>query len=227
VIAADKLWFDEEFLPDENILNEKSTRVYNTYLKLLDEYECDYINLNAAFVNLKKRGTGTLFANGGQHWTEYGGYIAIDSIVDYLKLKTRFGFPEVKLEKLRVDKNPWYLDEDIFNACNLQFKIASGNKFSHPELSSLKKERKTTALLCGDSFSHAICWTNFYSLYFNKESTFWYYNREIYKANNVFIDNVNDENAVKFIEKSDIYIVLYSAGNLEKFEYGFLDHFVK
>jgi len=227
VIAPDKLWIYNEFLSEPNVLNSKSTEYYDTYINLLKKYNCDYINLNAAFLKLKKTTNYELFAKGGSHWTEYGALFGMDSIANYIKEKTKYNFPQPVLIKKEVDQNPWFHDEDIYNASNLQFNISENGSFIHPKLKSDNVERTTKAILCGDSFCHAICWKEYFANYFHEESTFWYYNRVIHKANNKLIGDVNEKNARIFIEKSDIYIILFSAGNLENFEYGFLNHFEK
>ncbi len=227
VIAPDKLWIYNEFLNDPNVLNPNSTKYYDTYVKLMNKYNCDFIDLNAAFLELKPKSEYALFAKGGSHWTEFGAFFGLDSIVNYIKKNTKYTFPKPVIIKSNVDGNPWFFDEDIFNASNLQFNIPENNLFLHPKLSSPKKERTTKAILCGDSFCHAICWQDFYANYFHEESTFWYYNRVINKANNKLIGDVTEKNARIFIKKSDIYIVLFSAGNVGNFEYGFLNHFEK
>lgn len=226
VIAADKLWYFQELVPDE-AMNSKSTRFYDTYVKYMKKYGCDYIDFNEAFLNMKDTIATPLFAKGGYHWTEYSGYIAMDSIANYLRKNGLFVIDEIKKENFTVNNSASEMDLDIYNACNLQFKLKDDRLFRHPHPEYSHKKGKTKAIICGDSFCNAICWNNFFLPYFDEKSTFWYYNREIYGQQLELLGKVGDPITEKLLEKSDIYIVLFSAGNLEKFEYDFLDHFEK
>jgi hypothetical protein len=224
VIAADKLWYYSELLP-EGVLNKKSTRFYDTYLKYLKKYDCDYIDFNQAFLQMKDTVQGALFAKGGYHWTKYGAFIAMDSIVKHIEASNQYSVEDIKQLNYNINNTISAGDEDMYDACNLQFGTSKSSSFWHPQITFSNKKSKSVAIITGDSFCDAICWNNFFYPFFDTNSTYWYYNREIFAQDNTTIENKNGIIEQKLIEKSDIYIILFSAGNLENFEYNFLDNF--
>lgn len=228
VFAADKLWYHKELLSDpEAVMNEKSTHLYTKYRKELLKNKCDFIDFNQSFLTMKDTVKGVLFGKGGYHWSEYAGFLAMDSIVKYVRSFTDIKTNSVQSVAFEKNNIPWFLDHDIYDACNLQFSISDDDLYYHPKPEFTKSKSVATAILTGDSFCRSLCWNPFFAPYFSQESTFWYYNREVYDYENKLIGNPKDEKSQELIKKSDIYIVLYSPGNLESFEYGFLDHFQK
>ncbi|HLP13461.1 MAG TPA: hypothetical protein VK177_16105 [Flavobacteriales bacterium] len=224
VIAPDKLYYWKEFLPQRDVLNKKSMYTYTYYKRLLKKYGCDFIDMNQWFLQLKSKTAHTLYSKGGFHWTQYGASIAYDSMVNYIRTKTSFTIPKINVTGLKKEKNPWGPDVDIFKACNLFIKPKE-DLFTYPTIVTDTTQCVTTAIVCADSYFHAIAWPGFYAKTFSPQSTFWYYNREVSDPRNKNVQAIKDVKTNELIEKSNVYIILFSTMNMDKFDYGFLEHF--
>lgn len=224
VIAPEKLYYYQEFLPNDNVLNKKSTELYRSYKRLLKEYGCNYIDMNDWFLQMKDTTQHTLYSKGGFHWTRYGAYIGYDSIVSYLQNSGSYSIPSLVVTSLKKESNPWGPDVDILNACNLFIKPKE-DLFTYVETKPAFTPSKTTSIFCCDSYFHAVTWPGLFDQTFSKQSTFWYYNREINNTDNSSMRKVKDANSEKIIENADVYVIMFSVMNLDKFDYGFLKHF--
>lgn len=224
VIAPDKQYYWKEFLPDNDVLNEKSMFTYKSYKQLLKEYNCDFIDMNESFIRMKGKTKHTLYAKGGFHWTWYGASLAYDSILTYIQNKTSFTIPEMKVTALKKEKKPWNPDVDIYRACNLFLPLGE-NTFTYPVIKTDSTLRKTTAVVCADSYFNAIAWSGMYEQTFSPQSTFWYYNREINDPHCKIVRKIENTNPKEILDQSQVYIIMISTMNLERFDCGFLKHF--
>jgi len=221
VIAPEKMYYYKEYLPYDTILTPRSNRHYLLYRKYLQQYQCDYIDLNSWFVQNKAKTSHTIFSKGGYHWTQYAAYLGYDSIVNYLRQKTVFSIPRLEVQKVKHEKTPWAPDVDVFKSCNL-FVGLNESKFTYVEVKTDTTRRTTTAVVSADSFFHAIAWPGFFQKTFSPQSTFWYYNREINSPDSKIVQNIEEININDHLDEAQVYIVMYTVLNLEKFDYGFL-----
>lgn len=222
VIAPEKMFYYKEYLPHDSILNARCKRHYQLYSKFLEEYQCRYIDLNPVMLQQKGKTPHLIYSKGGFHWTQYGAYLGYDSILNYLRQKTNFSIPNLELQELKTEKTPWDPDVDIYKTCNLFIPLGEG-MFTYPQVKTDSTLRTTTAVVSADSYFHAITWSGLFQKTFSPQSSFWYYNREINTPDNKVMHKRQEVDTKELLDKAQLYIVMYSIMNLEKFDYGFLN----
>jgi hypothetical protein len=111
------------------------------------------IDFMPVFLQMKDTSRYPLFSNAGIHWSDYGSFLAADSMFRYITAASGYRFPEMSASAIELTHRPRHDDDDISRTMNL---IWSANKMrlAYPVITykSDTGARKPSALFVGDSF---------------------------------------------------------------------------
>jgi len=125
-----------ECIPDEYDVSIKSLSNYDYYIMQCAKLGIDFIDLNAYFKSLKSNTEYDLYPQNGIHWTNYGMYIGMDSIIHYIEKQRNIDIPDLIVNNIKVSDSVIEPDNDVEENMNLIFRIPQ------PDLPSVIKENK-------------------------------------------------------------------------------------
>lgn len=218
VIAPNKSRYYKNEIP--NYYKKIDSTNYEVFLKLFHENNIDFIDFNKWFVNQKDKREHNLIPKYGIHWSNYGAFLAADSIIRYCNTRYRFSLPNFVLDSLVVSKTPIIPDYDIGKALNLWTTLNDEN-YIYPFYSVAKDSNsiKKNLLVISDSFFEQMYSTKFSFEVFNS-THFWYYNREVREENN---RERKEEDLIKTIPKIDLVIIMMTEWNLYRIGFGIVE----
>jgi hypothetical protein len=213
LIAPAKSHYYKEHIPGR-LLIKGAKSFYEQFSAAMDTAGFNCIDMNKWFLEMKDTTTYPLYSRSGIHWTEYGSVLAMDSVMRYAEKLANKNFPQLRWNKLEVRKDPSDLDSDVLRAANLM-KPFRQPPLAYPYLDTnlLPGEQKPNMLVVGDSYFHAILWRPTYRYFVQKESAFWYYNREAW-SESYGNKLVSDLDILKELAGRDFVLMIYTPANL-------------
>jgi hypothetical protein len=215
------------FLPD-SMQHSKGPTNYGTYVNLLNGMNINFIDFNSYFKTKEKSSRYPLFTPFSSHYSIYGACLVADSIIRYIEYYTGKELPKAIIDSIS-EALPRENDEDLRKYMNLIFPIKSKSLFSYPCITI--KERATSfkpsVLVIGDSFFNMLM--KYYNIFgfFSKQSSFWYYNKDIYNGGYEDSDKLTltpkEIDIRNEIQKCDVVIIMTSAPSLQHLGWGFID----
>lgn len=224
IIAPDKNIVFSEYLPYDLKHGVKVNGFYWDLKKALKQRQLDFIDFNEAAYRDRNRYPFAVINKGGVHWTQSYAARCFDSLCQFLSRKSNISIHNTFEDKQR--KTAWQPDMDIEAAANLLAPLDKDNLF-YTDMTSSSNAHLNKVLLIGDSFCHMWAWNRWLQKNFHPESEFWYYNRDLNTIEGTKIGEVRHVNSRKETEKFDTFIILFSAANVEHFDYGFVDDLYK
>ena len=85
VFAAGKASFYPEYFPDKYVIKKHGLTNYKAHLEYAKKLGINYIDFNSYFLKLKSKSKYPLYPQYGIHWSNYGSFIACDSIIRYIE----------------------------------------------------------------------------------------------------------------------------------------------
>ena len=98
VFVVGKASYYPELIPDAYLAKRGETNNYQAYLKAFEEQDVEMIDFNRWFCDRKGTEEHPIYCNLSSHWTVYGAYLAMDSLVNYMESKTHrtHAHPEIR-----------------------------------------------------------------------------------------------------------------------------------
>lgn len=218
VIAPDKNIIYSEYLPQPHPVEVDG--YYWSFKTALRRKKIQVIDFNELAYREKNKYPFAVSNKGGVHWTQPYAARCFDSLCNYLAATTTISIKNTISYK--KTGNPWDPDYDIEKAANLLIPLEKKDHCYFAEIKSRSNSKNKKVLLVGDSFCHAWMWNNWMKNAFSPESEFWYYNREANTIDNTFIKKVDHKNVKEYIQKFDVFILVFSAANMEMLDYNFM-----
>ncbi len=227
IFAPDKGSFYPEYIPDRFLKSGKDTTNYQWYKQGLEKTGVNFIDFNQWYLEIKDTSGFILYPKTGIHWSSYGAYLAMDSLIHYLNNKLEITLPEPVLDKLEFTNIAREKDDDMNQALNLIWNIPHpALAYPHFYYRKTNTEKKLSALFIGDSFY--FCWSKpgyIKNIFSNEE--FWYYDH------NVYIDGIKQKNIVsdldlgQSIDRQNVIIFIQTNAGYGNAGYGFVDRALK
>jgi len=170
---------------------------------------------------MKDTSSYPLYHKCGIHWSFYGAYFALDSILSYIEIEKGIDMAEMHIEGINFSDIPKYTDYDVGDALNLFFRIPY-QPMAYPYGFSVDTlgRTKPNLMVVSDSYY----WT-IYNMDKNKdlwgELDFRYYNQASYSPG-----QPKEDPAVLTIEelsKFDVVMILYTEATMTKFANNFFE----
>lgn len=221
IIAPCKAYYHPEFIPDNYLTYKKPETLYEDYLAAFKKNKVRCIDFNRWFMQQKETTAEPLFQRYGAHWTPYGAYLALDSLLSYMREDIKQKTPEIKFKgftPVPAEINP---DVDLLEQVNVFYPVlpAYGRI---PNLSIHSKAKfRPSILVVGDSYFWNMLNLDPYRKIFDKPQ-FWFYNREFHPAlppNQLPVGKF----LAQTISKQEYIILLASPSNFNEMGWGFIE----
>jgi hypothetical protein len=82
------------------IIEYQGKQHYEPLAKQLSKSKVQYIDFSAWFLSQKQKSKYSLMNKFGIHWTKYGEYVAMDSLINYMSEKFNWNLPKARYRKL-------------------------------------------------------------------------------------------------------------------------------
>lgn len=224
VFAAGKGSYYPEYFPN-NYKQKRKVTNYQIFLENIKEQKINHIDFNDYFVRQKKKSVYPLYPQYGIHWSQYGMFIAADSIIKYIEKMRGIDMPNLYFKEIHLNQ-PNGTDYDIAAGMNILSTLKSFN-MAYPNIlieDSLGKV-KPSVLVISDSFYWGMF--NFgISNAFDK-SHFWFYNKEVYPDTYNQPLSTDQLDISKEIQKHDVFIVMATEATLKDAGWGFIERLYK
>ncbi len=223
ILAPGKGSYYPEFIPDKYKPTVRSISNYEVYQRKLKEAKINLIDAHQWFRDMKKTSPYPLFPKTGIHWSAYGEFLVVDSLMSYIStLSTSYHMPKYIIDEIEVSSEMKKRDNDIEKGMNLLFDISTVN-MAYPKyhLKSDSLTKSPRVLSVSDSFYWGIYNMGVARDIFN-EGQFWFYNKKIFQEDRS-PRMVRDVNIIEEVEKHDLILLIATDATLYKFAFGFID----
>jgi len=215
--------FYPEFIPEKYNQSKKTISNYDYYSEALKKDRLNYIDFNQWFRLMKDSSNYLLYPKNGIHWSNYGAFLAADSIIHFIEKLRNIELPELVLNDIEITNKPRNSDRDIEDALNLFIDLPKVT-MAYPifDIALDTSMQKTKVLTIADSFYWILYNWKISEKVFD-EGEFWYYNKKIYGSNYKGDGSLEQINYISEIEKNKVILLICTDRNLNKFAFGFID----
>ena len=223
LLAPGKGSFYPEFIPDKYQPDVRSMTNYEAYQNQLSKSNVHVFDVHKWFRNIKKTSPYPLFPKTGIHWSAYGEFLVVDSLLSYIaSISPSYKMPNYIIDELEISSEMKKRDNDIEKGMNLLFDLPN-IKMAYPKhhLQTDSLTKTPRVLSVADSFYWGI-----YNMGVARDvfqsGQFWFYNSKIYQEG-IPARSVKDVDVLKEVEKHDLILLIATDATLYKFAFGFID----
>lgn len=224
VLAPGKASVFPEYIPEEFDNHKRRTTNYEIFTRELNKSTIAYIDFNNYFKAIKDTVRFPIYPKGGTHWSNYGSYIALDTMLSFIEYLTGKDLPDYEYVAFDVSKTPRGSDNDIAKATNRIWR-KENEKLLYPfiSISDTQGKVKPCLLTIADSYYWMIVGHGVLDKFFT-DFNFWYYFKENFSPKTDEPKMVSEFPDLRTqIEKRDIILLLITDGNLNEFSWGFAE----
>lgn len=219
VLAPGKASFFPEYLPLNENMNPKGPSTYEHLDSLFRAMNVNYIDMDSWFRQMKDTSSYPLFPQGGVHWSDYGKFLAADSLTHYLENLTGQDLPELVLDGVTWSDFNLRKDYDIGETMNLYWRTPT-YPMAYPRYHIERKpnQRPLKVLGIGDSYFLGLYNGGLMEEVFG-DGEFWYYNKTIYPPR-PNLPVVQDLEVWKELAGFEVVIVMATVANANEIGWG-------
>lgn len=224
VFAPGKASMFPQYIPDQLTKEKTDSTNYFVFKREFEKNKLNYIDFRDYFNKYNDTTNHTIIGKLGVHWTKYAAHLASDSIVRMMEELTNTDIVDKIYKYNEVTARPRDEDDDIAQSMNLLWN-PEGNIYTYPivEYNNLNKVKPKVSVIA-DSFwwtinGNQVPWNQFSECYFM------YYFKHTYDLEKEIKSEVNDEDLLNYINKSEYIILMSTEANLGWFPYGFIEQF--
>ena len=223
LLLPDKGTFYPEYIPQRFRRAPLEKTNYGCYREKLEEQQVNCIDYNAWFRAMKDTSAYPLYPKTGIHWSTFGAFLAMDSLVRYLEARTGRALPHPELAGTMISSTPIDYDNDVERALNLVCGIPSP-KLAYPEVRFSKPANlhPFSALFIGDSFYFSWAQAGYIGKIFNNRD-FWYYDHDVYYGTYPTGKLATSEDLNRVLARQDAIIILQTNAGYGTLGYYFVD----
>jgi hypothetical protein len=211
ILAPDKANFFEEKIPEYYKNKRYPQNNYSYLAKRSEDIKINYIDLNKYFLAIKDTCRFPLYPKSGIHWSYYGSFVALDTILHYIEAVKKINLNDITVESIEITNSPKHPDYDIGKNINLLFQIPQW-EMAYPKLNyeNNTDKPKPKMLVTGDSYYFNIYNYNFTEHLFSNNA-FWYYANWVYPDCYKEPIEAADLDFRKEIEDKDIIVMMVTS----------------
>lgn len=228
VLAPSKVRYFSEYIPERYLIQKKDKSNYEQLAKQLSKSKVQYIDFSAWFLSQKQKSKYSLMNKFGIHWTKYGEFLAMDSLINYMSEKYNWNLPKARYRKLTLTHTPQFTDRDMLDPLNLLLQ-KDDQLLAYPDvyIDTTKADKKRPRILVvGDSFYWGMYYWGMCNEVFDR-GEFWYYNRvvypEIFENGKIVQREPMFTDMHKIIDKFDIIVFSQTEQNLNDLGFSFIE----
>lgn len=216
-LAAGKGSFYPDYFPEKYSNQKSDSTNYIAYRDLLTENDFHLLDFNSWFLSMKDTSRYQLYPKYGIHWSEYGAFLAADSIIRYVEVLKGVDLADMESEKLEISNKLEGADYDMGNTLNLMFQLPS-EEMAYPKIKwNSEGKDSLNAIIISDSFYWQLFTQGLSTIAF-PQGGFWYYNKVVHPGNIPIVDIDYKES----LKNADVIIIMATEAQLHKFPFGFL-----
>jgi len=223
VFEPGKASFFPEFINSRFRPEQRTLTNYEYYTWKTKSLGIPFLDLNTYFLQMKDTSRYPLFPKYGMHWSQYGAFLAVDTLSKFIASQTQKEIPGVQIEKITISDLSRGSDYDIGEMMNLCFRLPKTTG-AYPSVSFEKdfKGKKLNVLVIADSYYLNIMETYGRRLFRNEQ--FWYYNNKLYPYQNFSPPAyISKNNLIDKYSQFDVILLMTSEINLHCGFWNFAD----
>lgn len=220
VFAAGKGSFYPEYFPDYARKEKQGITNLDYYVSQLKKQNISFIDFNTWFCEMKDTSKYPLYPQTGIHWSNYGMFLAMDSMVGYVEFLLQKDLPDLIVDSIFTTDNILHSDKDIEDGMNLVFEIPKYDMSYHKFHVNDKNKYKPKAIVISDSYYWEMFNSGISKNIF-RDGKFWYYNKQVFPDSYKKKTMVKDLDYVQELLKADIVILMVTEALLPEFDWGF------
>jgi hypothetical protein len=219
VMPPGKASFFPENIPDRFLEKKTDSTNYETYTGVFRRMGINHIDFNALFTSMKDTSRFALYHKCGIHWSIYGAWFALDSIIRHIEARRNIDMVDMHVAGFELSDIPRGTDYDMGDALNLFCRIHD-RPMAYPYGYKYETEGKVKPgiMVVADSYY----WT-IYNLHNSwllwKEQDFRYYNQESFSPGKPA--KKPERITGPYLKRFDLIMIMYTEANLPKFANGF------
>ncbi|MCB2219293.1 MAG: hypothetical protein KQI35_02775 [Bacteroidetes bacterium] len=222
VFAPGKASFFPEYIPREYTIKPFSLNNHDYYVQRCSDLDVPFIDMNSWFSKIKNNSPYDLYPLNGVHWTDYGMYLGMDSLIHYIESKRNLDLPELVLEDVIVSDSIAPPNNDVEVNMNLIWEIKKP-PVPYPVLAFKEPKNDTPRLLViSDSYFWQAYEAQIPQHLFNF-SGFWFYSKTAYNdqyEQGISVDSLNFRSEVM---AQDVIFIMGTEATMHMFPFGFAD----
>jgi len=222
--APSKADFFPEYVPASYEKKENSTTNYEVFRKKLIEKNLPFIDFNGWFSDLKANTPYPLYPKQGIHWSQYGVYIVVDSLLKYVQATAGLDLNKLYCDSIPVSYELKSTDYDLGDLSNVLFEMPH-EKMPYPVLriENNPTRQRPNMLAIGDSYYWNILNTEVPKKIFSR-GNFWYYNHDVHADSLPRTEVVNLQTFLTEVERQQVILILQTESNLGNLGFGFFEN---
>jgi len=222
LFVPDKGTFYPEIIPQRYLKKKQELTNYAYYVERCKSAGVNFIDYNAWFLKMKDTSRFILYPKTGIHWSTYGSTLAIDSMMNYLRIRFGMNIPRLAVDSIVVSKKARYEDDDIGRTLNL-VRPLSYPPMAYPAFHFIADttKPKPRALFVGDSFYWQLYYPGFIANNFSNNE-FWYYNKDVYPETFNAPKSTSRINYIHEILSQDLVVLIQTNAAYGNVGYGFV-----
>lgn len=222
VLAPGKASFFPEYIPDDFLEDRKTITNYQLLSASLKKHNVNTIDFYDWYLEKKQTAEFPLYSKGGIHWSNYGCWLAMDSLIRYYENYFQKNMVSLQLGPVQFSDSVMKPDNDIGESMNLLFPLKP-TRMAYPKVSWEKNENafRPKLFAVADSYFWQMYSNGFDDFVFS-DLKFNYYNQLVYSKNNK--SKLNEQKAESFIFgkfNTDAVLMMVTEANLKDFPWGF------
>lgn len=199
----------------------RSQTNHKVFSSLIKEQGIHLFDIKTWFINAKDTSRYPLFPKTGIHWSKYGEYLVMDSLIDVVGKMRGISMSSIVVDSVEISSSMQGTDDDIERSMNLIYDIPD-DEMAYPifrfEIDS--STIQPNVLTISDSFNWGIFNSGFsQSVYSNSE--FWYYFEDVYPPRDGEVVKVDDLSLIDELKQVDAVIVMCTETNI--YSFGFIE----
>lgn len=194
-------------------------RDYTSFVNSCKSKNVRLLDASNWFRSINHKSKYPLYSKTGIHWTVYGGYIFMDSLIQFINENDR-NITKMTLDSMLIS-DAKYPDNDIESGMNILKKLEK-EQFAYPYY-SVPKSSESSIVLVGDSYL-GVLYDRFYFHELFKNHYYYFYNHSC-MTNVKGVDKVlGYQDRIKHIEQVDIILLLETECHSERAYFGYVDY---
>jgi hypothetical protein len=222
--APSKAEFYPEYIPSFYSRHKHDSTNYDSWKKMLASSNVPFVDFNDFFLKVKDTSNLMLYPKQGVHWSQYGMYLAVDSLLKFMRAKTGIDLKTLSCERIEMSHDLKSSDYDVGNVCNLLFQLKHDD-MPYPVLrwEENSSKQQPNLLVIGDSYVWNLCEIGLFRKVFNG-TNFLYYNAQAYTDTTSGPQPVDSEKYMPVVEKQQVVLIFQTLSNLDRLGFEFFEN---
>lgn len=208
-----------QYIPGEAPAKGTKTN-YQTFTRIADSLLIPQLDLAKWYSDQRFSSIYPLYPLGGNHWSEYCGTLAADTLFGYISKQMQTELNRFTVTKVHYPSPASPVDDDINLGMNLLFPLPA-TPMAYPEIQWKGRPKRLKVLTIGDSF-YFKAFTDFSGSAF-EQSKFWFYFRELHEASQPKPKSNAEVDLRMEIESKDLILLYVADPHLKDLGFGFIE----